>query len=133
MARAGEKKGTGLQWSEGQLSKEGPPGSPRIGTKRRKGPGLEGFPEAQEESFISMAQCPVQMCPLRAESSRFLAQVCPEPRLHAGPTQCHLTPPQDQASYKVWSQKGSCCDPSVAELAGGKEVCISMEDPGRQC
>lgn len=43
MARVGEKKGTGLQWSEGQLSKEGPPGSPRIGTKRRKGPGLEGF------------------------------------------------------------------------------------------
>lgn len=69
----------------GQLSKARPPGSPRIGIKGRKSPGLEGFPEAQEESFISMAQCPVQMCPLRAESSRFLAQVCPEPRLHVGP------------------------------------------------
>lgn len=42
MARAGEKKGTGLQWSEGQLSKERPLGGPGIGIQGRKGPGLGG-------------------------------------------------------------------------------------------
>lgn len=58
MARAGEKKGTGLHWRERQLSKAK---TPRGWERISGGRGLDGSLEELEGSFDSKVQCPVAL------------------------------------------------------------------------